>query len=330
MVKLVGMESLQILAGIVVIIITFLDFFHTTLSGNGFGFLSRELNRLLNRLIIQNRDRTIFRYSGLTHLLVTTFVWLALLFCGTFLIFTAGENMVVNSTTYLPATTSERFYFTSYVLSTLGIGNMIPGSETSEILTGILSFSGFILITTGLTYLLSVVQAVLSKKELAFFISTLGSDVEEIYFFFKKDENLDGLMADANDLRKQILANASSYLAFPITNYFLTKSRKSALIVQLAVLSEVLMVLRKDWEKDSPQYAKLCTIINAIEKYLNLGLESPDKDLHNNEKLNTLRSFWQKYGHTFKKNTEMDRRFTSSLYYAGWNWEEVYKMKEQL
>lgn len=323
------MESLQIIAGLVVIVLIFLDFFHTTLSGNGFGFISREINRLLNRLIIQNRDRSIFRFSGLTHLLVTTFVWLSLLFSGAFLIFTAGEEMVVNGTTFLPATMTGRFYYTSYVLSTLGIGNLVPGNETSEILSGILSFSGFTLITIGLTYLLSVVQAVLSKKELAFFISTLGSDVEEIYLFFKKDENLDGLLSDANDLREQILQNASSYLAFPMANYFLTKNRRSALIVQLAVLSEVLMVLRMDWEEDSPQYAKLCTVINAIEEYLTLGLESPDKDLHNREKLNTLRSFWGHYGYTFKKNTEMDRRFTSSLRYAGWNWDEVYKLKEQ-
>lgn len=324
------MEILQIIAGIVIIVLTFLDFFHTTLSGNGFGFISRGLNRLLNRLIIQNRDRSIFRFSGLLHLLMTAFVWLALLFCGTFIVFMAGEEMVVNGTTFLPATMSERFYYTSYVLSTLGIGNLIPGNETSEILTGILSFSGFVLITTGLTYLLSVVQTVLSKKQLAFFISTLGNDVEEIYLFFKKDENLDGLLSDANDLRKQILQNASSYLAFPMANYFLTKNRNSALIVQLAVLSEVLMVLRMDWEENSPQYAKLCTLINAIEKYLNLGLENPDDDLHNQEQLDTLRSFWMKFGYTFKKKTEMDKRFTSSLYYAGWNWKGVYKVKEQL
>lgn len=323
------MQTLQIIAGIVVIFLTFLDFFHTTLSGNGFGFLSRELNRLLNRLIIQNRNRSIFRFSGITHLLVTTFIWLALLFYGTFLIFTAGEEMVVNGTTFLPSSTSERFYYTSYVLSTLGIGNLIPGNETSEILTGILSFSGFILITTGLTYLLSIVQAVLSKKQLAFFISTLGSDIEEIYYFFKKDENLEVLMSDAGDLRKQILENASNYLAFPMVNYFLSKERDSALIVQLAILSEVLMVLQMDWEKGTVQYAKLRTLINAIENYLKLGLETPEANLHNHDKLDTLRSFWRNFGCTYKKNTKMDQRFSSSLYYAGWNWDEVYKLKEQ-
>lgn len=322
------MEILQIAAGLTLIIVIFLDFFHTTLSGNGFGFLSRILNRTLNRVIIQNRARTIFNYSGMTHLLVNTFFWLALLFLGAYTIYTAGEKMVIQESTLLPARYSGRFYFTSYVLSTVGIGDFVPGTTISRIITGLLSFSGFVMVTTGLTYLLSVVSSVLSKKELAFYISTMGRDVEELYNFFKSEDNLSGLISDANNLRQEILKNASSYLAFPMVNYFLTKERESALIVQLAVLYEVLVVLKLDWEVDSVQYSKICTILNAIEKYLTLGLESPDEDLHNEDKLNTLRSSWGKFGYLYKKNTRIDKQFTSSLAYAGWNWDEVYKLKE--
>ena len=184
------------------------------------------------------------------------------------------------------------------------------------------------MITIGLTYLLSVVSSVLSKKELAFYISTMGKDVEELYHFFKKEDDLSGLISDANNLRQEILRNASSYLAFPMVNYFLTKERDSALVVQLALLYEVLMVLKMDWEVESVQYSKICTILNAIENYLKLGLEDPDAALHNKDKLNTLRSSWGKFGYLYKKNTEIDRQFTSSLQYAGWNWDEVYKLKE--
>src|SRR6056297_2390090 len=159
------METIQIIAGLVIIVITFLDFFHTTLSGRGFGFISGKLNRFLNVLILQNRSRSIFKFSGFIHLIMTSFVWLALLFLGTYIIFTAGNEMVINSTTHLSATNTQRFYFTGYLLSTLGIGDFIPGNETAQVIAGILSFSGFVLITTGLTYLLSVVQAVLGKKE---------------------------------------------------------------------------------------------------------------------------------------------------------------------
>lgn len=321
------METVQITIGLLIVVLIFLDFFHTTLSGNGFGIFSRVLNQLLNRLIIQNRNRKIFLYSGITHLLTTTFFWLALLFLGAFIVYTAGEEMVVNGTTGLPATKTERFYFTGYVLSTLGIGDFVPGSDTSRILTGILSFSGFILITTGLTYLLSIINTVLSKKQLAFFISTMGEDVEEIYNFFKNQDDLTSLVSDAGDLRQQILKNSSSYLAFPMGNYFLTKNHDSALIVQLARLYEVLKILRKDWSKNSVQYHKIDSTIKAIRKYLELGLEDPGAGKFHPEKLITLRSFWKKYGHNYDEAEFTDKQFTSSLQYAGWNWEEVYKLK---
>ena len=322
------METAQIVIGLAIIVLTYLDFFHTTLSGNGFGVFSRIINQILNRVFIQNRARTIFKFSGLTHLLVTTFIWMLLLFIGAYTVFTAGEEMVVNGTTGLPATHPERFYYTSYVLSTLGVGDFVPGTDTSRILTGILAFSGFILITIGLTYLLSVINAVLSKKQLSFFIYTMGKDVEEIFNFYKQQEDLENLVSNASDLRQQILQNASSYLAFPMANYFLSKSHESALIVQLARLYEVLMVVRLDWKEDTVQYKKLSVIINGIEKYLDLALEDAEAANHSEEELKTYRSHWMKYGYYFKNDIEIDKQFSSSLKYAGWNWKEVYKLVE--
>jgi hypothetical protein len=322
------METIVIGIGIFVIVVTLLDFFHTTLSGNGFGFLSEVLNRLLNRLIIQNKNRSIFIYSGLTHLLMNTAVWLILLFLGAYTVFTAGDEMVINGATGLPANSIERFYFTAYILSTLGIGDYIPGNSTSQILAGILSFTGFTLITIGLTYLLSVVQAVLKKKELAFLISTTGKDVEEIYHYFKKEDNLSDLVADTDSLRQQILTNASSYLAFPMVNYFLTKDRDSALIVQLAMMYEVLTVLRMDWEEGTVQEAKIRSIQNAIDRYLELGLEQPNAAHHNSDELNTLRSFWHKHGYVFKKNQYIEKQFSSTLKFSGWSWKDVYEMNK--
>ena len=323
------MQQVQIAVGLLIILFTFLDFFHTTLSGNGFGAFSGIVNRLLNRILIQNQNRKIFNFSGVTHLLVTTFLWLSLLVAGTYIIFSSGEFMVIDSSTKLPANQIERFYYTMYLLSTLGIGNFIPGSETSEIISGILSLSGFILVTTGLTYLLNVVNSVLSKKQLAYYISTLGADIAELYEFFKKENNLSGLISDSSDLRQQILKNSSSYIAFPMVNFFLSKDRKSAVIVQLAILYEVIMVLRLDWEKDSLEYSKLTTIIRAVEQYLELGLEKPDSNDKDRELLLTLRGYWRNYGYKYERHVEIDEQFSTSLKYSGWTWEEVYQLKPQ-
>ncbi|UZH54811.1 two pore domain potassium channel family protein [Salinimicrobium tongyeongense] len=323
------MQTVQIVIGLAIILFTYLDFFHTTLSGNGFGIFSRIINQILNRIMIQNRSRSIFKFSGITHLLLTTFLWMLLLFIGTYAVFSAEDSMVVNGTTGVPATVPERFYYTGYVLSTLGVGDFVPGTDTSRVLTGILSFSGFILITTGLTYLLSVINAVLEKKQLSFLISTMGKDVEEIFNFYKQQEDLENLISNAGDLRQQILQNASSYLAFPMANYFLSKNHESALILQLARLHEVIMIIRLDWRQESVQYKKLTAILNGIKKYLELGLEDAGAAKHNEEELKTYRSYWMKHGYYFKNEKAVDEQFSSSLKYAGWNWKEVYKLKEE-
>ncbi len=323
------METAQIVIGLTIIVFTFLDFFHTTLSGNGFGIFSRIINQLLNRIMIQNRSRTIFKYSGMTHLLMTTFLWMLLLFLGVYAVFNAAEEMVVHSSTGLPANHPERFYYTAYVLSTMGIGDFVPGNDTSRILTGILSFSGFILVTTGLTYLLSVINAVLNKKQLSFFISSMGKDVEEMFQFYKVQEDLEDLVSNAADLRQQILQNASSYLAFPMANYFLSKKHESALIVQLARLYEVLTIIRLDWQEDSVQYKKISAILQGITKYLELAIEEPDAAKHREDELKTLRGYWMKYGYYVPCNDQMDKQFTSSLKYAGWDWKEVYKLDSE-
>lgn len=323
------MQTFQIGLGIAIVILTFYDFFHTTLSGKGFGWLSRHLNRNLNRLVLLNQNRKIFTYSGLMHLMVTTFVWLSLLFIGTYIIFSSGEDMVVSVETKLPADYVERFYFTGYLLSTLGIGDFVPGSDIADVLAGIFSFSGFVLITTGMTYLLSVVNSVLSKKELSYFISTLGRDIPALYEYFTREKNLETLIQDSNTLRQQIIKNASSYLAFPMVNYFLTKQTDAALVVQLTRLYEVLIILRQDWEEDTQQHAKISSIINAIHYYLQLGLERPNSDIHEKDKIATVRSYWQGRGFLFPSHDKIDQELTASLRFSGWDWKDVYKYKDQ-
>ena len=321
------METIQLIGGLLIIVLTFFDFFHTTLSGKGFGWGSRALNFLLNRIIIQDRARTIFRYSGLIHLLVQTTAWLVLLVLGTFLVFTSGEEMVIGSSDHLPATITERFYYTCYLLSTLGIGDYVPGTDVSQIISGILSFSGFVLITTGLTYLLSVINAVLTKKQFTLYIFSLGQDVEELYDFFKKDKELTNFTSCAGNLREQILKNATSYLAFPMVNYFLSREKRLELAVQIAALHEVLKILRLEQDKESLQYSEITTVLNSIATYLKMGLEGPNEEEHNPEQLKTLRSYWRDYGFDFPDDLKTDRILSASLKHSGWSWKEVYALK---
>lgn len=319
------MEIFLLILGLVIVSWTYLDFFYTTLSGNGFGSIARRVNDLISRAILSNRNKFIFDNSGPIHLLVTAFVWLVLIFLGVYTVFMSSDEMVVHSQTKAPADAVEVFYFTCYTLSTLGIGDYVPGSDLSRILTGILSFSGFIFLTICLTYLLSVITASLERKELALYISTMGENIEELYEFAILDDKLTAVTENGSDIKQLILKNASSRVFFPITQHFLAWKRIHSAEVQLASLYEVLNIGRKDLKKDSTEYAKIEGLLKAVEYYLELGLENPARYDHDSGKLKNLRGFWKRYKYQYDANPNIDEAIDASLKSAGWSWQEVYK-----
>jgi hypothetical protein len=57
-----------------------------------------------------------------------------------------------------PTTVVNKIFYTGYTLSTLGLGDMEPEGNFWDILA-ILSFTGLILISIAITYLIPVVSA---------------------------------------------------------------------------------------------------------------------------------------------------------------------------
>lgn len=322
------MEFFLIALGLVVIFLTLFDFFHTTLSGKGYWYISAKVNTFLSRIILSNKSKFFFDYSGLIHVLTTAFVWLALLVLGTYIVFISQDSMVVDAETNLPASPLERFYFTCYVLSTLGVGDYIPGNSLSRVLTGILSFSGFILLTTGLTYLLSVVNSVLDKKELSLTISTLGKDLVDLYKYFEMEDGAH-ISRKSDSLRQAILKNSSNFLAFPIINHFMTRNRDRAAEVQLASLYEVLNVLKDEFAEGTVAHIEILTILNAVESYLQLGLEDEEDFEYNPDKLKEVRLFWPLRGKIYNNNPWKDKSINAALKSAGWSWQDVYSISER-
>ena len=323
------MEIVLILLGFCILVYTFLDFFHTTLSGQGFGWMTGKINRLLGRAILKNRNTFIFKYSGILHLLVTTLFWLLMLFLGSFIIYASSPDMVITSDSKLPATLAERLYYTGFVISTLGIGDFIPGKDLSRVITTFLSFSGFILLTTALTYLISVVNTVLQKKQLAIYISTLGNDMDELYESVITPEGINLLVRNTNSIREMIIRNSSNYIFFPIIQYYLSGNKEDALELQLVRLYEVLTVLGFQFEQGSGQALKIKSIIATIVNYVGLGLEEQDYYSFAPEEIEKQREFWTRYSLTYPSQPKADKAMNASLLSAGWRWEDVYRLEQK-
>lgn len=315
----------MIILGVGILILTFIDFFHTTLSGNGFWIITGRTNACLSKLILSNPSKILYKYSGVAHIILSVSVWLLMLLFGVFLIFSSGENMVVVSNTGAPATLLERFYYTCYTLSTLGLGDLEPGTAPSRFLTGILSFTGFILLTIAMTYLLNVISAVLQKKQLAYYISSLGQDLESLYCFCNGDKTFGNLQNNSTELRRLILQNVGSYGYFPIVHHFLSWNRNYSIEVQLASLYEVLLVLRELVEENTTEAFNIDSLLQAIAYYLEMGIQQKEEFEVDQQGLASLRERWGEMGLPYRNENEMDLAVTASLKSAGWQWKDVYQ-----
>ena len=317
------MNAFYIVTGALIVILTFIDFFHTTLSTQGYGFISRSLNKAVSYLILTVKNRFLYKYSGLLHLLINSFVWLLLLLAGSCFIFLSEKDMVVNSLTKLPASAIERFYYTCYVISTAGIGDYIPGNRLSRILSGILSFSGFIMLTMNITYLVAVLNAVNNKKNLASYISSMGKNAEKLYNYLLQDGDL--ALESTSDLRSLILKHNVNHLSYPVIQRFLSIPNKFSAAVQLASLYEVLRVLKNKFNTSSQQVQRIDAILAVIDDYL---------EVHKNEKLfdkdtevvKQFRFMWlEKYKEKLPQPQQMDDLVSATLRSVGKGWKDVYE-----
>lgn len=311
--------------GILIIIITFLDFFHTTISSHGYGYFSDKLNNVLKRIILSFQSTRIYKFSGLIHLLVNSFFWLSLLVLGSFIIFYSSDQMVVQGSTMEPATAIQRFYYTCYVISTTGIGNFIPGSPQGEIAVAILSFTGFLMLTLAITYFLSVLNAVNHKKGIAVYITSMGENPEKLYDFFNNDGKL--AFESESDLKMLIINHTTNHLSFPIIESFISPQNRYNVPLQFASLYEVLRVLMVHTDKGSRQWKNLNSILDTIKFYLKSHVKNISGKKYDPEKLKKLREVWQvNYGIQLEANDKYDELLFFSLKNSGKDWEDVYSM----
>jgi hypothetical protein len=242
--------------GVLVLLLLYADFFYTTLSGNGDGYITRTLNRRMDSLMMLIRRKgpdtgVIYKLAGLIHLLFSLFVWISLLLIGTFLIFNSSPEAVVHGSTRIPADYTERFYYCCYMLSTLGIGDMVPGNSFGQYATSFLTFGGFTMLSIGLTYLLSILEGVQKKRQLASKIFGMGNTPLQI-FKNHYETHPEWSKDELSDIREQINSHIHKFILFPIVHYFTTAKRNYSLFLAVTVLDSSLEIMIQTLEeKDS-------------------------------------------------------------------------------
>lgn len=324
-VKILSMSAILLIAGFLILILNLFDFFFTTLSGNGSGWMTNGLNNGLSRLI--TRLGRLKNWSGLLHLILIFGNWFFWLMLSSFLLLLSQSDFVVNSTTKVPADIVERIYYTGFVLSTLGIGDFVPGTPFARLLTIALSTIGFVMLTTALTYLISVTNAVTKKKNLATFISRMGSTPQELYQYATAGQGMQLFLSSDDDLLQLMNAHANDHLSFPIVHHFLTKNRQRSAAVQVSSLHETLSILLKQ-ASDGATTARLKRLMRALDYYLKVTQIS-QADVGHQEDIGKLRKACVESCHIPYESGDWKeahtKAFTDYLYSSGWSWRDVYQ-----
>jgi len=341
------MSYISLAAGCVIILLIISDIIFTVFAPHGSGFLSDSISKGIWRILLNLTNKSgklkMLNNSGTIIIVILMFVWLSLLWLGFTLIYCFDTDSVINATTKIPTTTTEKFYYIGYTLSTLGYGDFQGGNQFWQVLSSVISFTGLILITTAITYLVPVTNAEIDKRKLGIYISTLGTTPDQILTTGWNGKNFKDLNDHFLDLIEKILENSQNHLAYPILHYFHTSDQNEASTLNIALLDETLSILIHHVKHDMrPDDQYLLPLRRAITTYLetlrhafikptdNLP-EVQDLMVLKKTKIPALQSIIEDKD-TLELNDNLEKR--RKLIYAllkndGWDWSDLYNEREK-
>lgn len=271
------MNYLLLIAGIIILIVTVYDIAYTTFSPSGAGFFTNIITKgfynLFRNLVLKTKFDKSFEHAGIMVIGLVLAFWYLLIWAGSALIFCSDPFSIVNGTTKLPADTYEKIYYTGFTLSTLGVGDYNANSDGWRIFTVFLSLSGFVLITTGISYMVPVLSAVVSKRKLATYIAMLGTNPQDILLkqWNTKEENFGELSTYFSNLVEMLIQHSQQMLAYPVIYCFDTANPKKAAALNISKLDEVLSILLISIPPDQrPSDQSIYPLREAITDYLNI------------------------------------------------------------
>lgn len=269
------MNYVLLIAGIIILLIIAYDVAYTTFSTSGAGFFANAITKgsykLSRNIAVKTGFKKSFEHVGILVIGLVLAFWYLSVWAGSALIFCADPDAVVNSTTKVPADVYEKIYYTGFTLSTLGVGDYNANSDGWRIFTVFLSLSGFVLITTGISYMLPILSAAVVKRQLGTYIAMLGANPQDILIkqWQKESGNFGQLDTYFSNLIQMILQHSQQLLAYPVLYCFDTLESKNASALNIAKLDEALTILLLHTPPDHrPSDQSIYPLREAITEYI--------------------------------------------------------------
>ncbi|MBW3631608.1 MAG: potassium channel family protein [Chloroflexi bacterium] len=212
---------------------------------------------------------TVLSLMGPIVVALVLLVWVVLLWGGWFLIFSAAEVSVVDATTRERASGFDRLYFVGYTVFTLGNGDWAPNGAPWQLATVLATASGLILVTLAITYLISVLSAVVNKRTFAARVHAIAETPEDFVRVSWDGSAFSGLDLLLTSLAEDLARLATQHLAYPVIHYYHPSGRIGSTAVAVAVLDEAVTMMAAGVDAHArPSRAVLRSVRGSVEDYL--------------------------------------------------------------
>ncbi len=158
---------IQIGVGVAIILVVLRDLFHQLLHPHGTGTLTRVVTRLV--WSVAGQRSALRPVAGPLAVGCVLATWFAVLVLGWTL---ALEPVIRTHFTYGPgipnrAAVIDAFYVSFVGTATLGYGDIVPSTTVTRLLVPFQAVFGFVLLTAGMTWILSIYSPLVRRRALA-------------------------------------------------------------------------------------------------------------------------------------------------------------------
>lgn len=273
------LQFIEGLAGAILVLLVFADAVMTTLTvSTAAGPLTSLLLPLLWRGMLRvhrhESSSPVLAMGGAALLLITVATWIVGLWGGWWLIF-LGADTIEAAGSGRPAGGWDVGYFSGITLVTLGTGDYVAGSTAWRLVSAVASFSGLFLVTLAITYLISVVSAVVARRSLAIHIRGLGGSAEEMVTRAWTGQRFSGMFEQQLIALTPVVATAAEqHLAYPVLHYFHSTERDLSAPLALASLNDALLLAGQMTATEArPDRTTVSALTFALERYLDAATE---------------------------------------------------------
>ncbi|WP_236830587.1 potassium channel family protein [Blastococcus sp. KM273128] len=261
--------------GLAIVAFAVVDEVRTTLAvASGPGPLTRLITGVVWRLARRPAvaDSAPVRTVGGPGVIViglTVGAWFALLWLGWSLVFLGDEQAVVGSSSGAAASIWERFYFAGYSVATLGNGGFQPAGAGFQLATMAAALSGMLLITLGVSYLTSVISAVVVKRSFASQITGLGRTGAEVAAGLATPGSVVPAVVPLSSLSSTLTTLGQQHRAYPLLHDYRPRSAELGTAPSVAVLLDATLLLSAAADPDDRLPAGLRrSVESAAQQYV--------------------------------------------------------------